>query len=130
MLLAAIFLSISVAALVVMIFYRVWEIRVGRLAVRDEDLPEKIFSIDDTEERVSAILKKTNIFTYHFFALLLSHFFVFLKNTSRSAKAEWKKFSERLPNHVSNRSPGSSFFLKDISAHKEEVRKENGYHSE
>lgn len=111
-----------------MIFFRVWEIRTGRLVIKEEDVPRTLFSHSRAEEALENFFRKANIFFYHAITLLLSHFVVFLREVRDSARTEWGKFSTRFSRSLPNRSPGSSFFLKDISEHKEEFRKENGYH--
>lgn len=128
MFLSATFLLVSAVALITMVLFRVWELRVGRLTVKEEDIPEDFFSHNRAEEALESFFRKANIFSYHATALSISHFIVFLREVRDSASKEWKKFSARLPSHLPHRSQGSSFFLKDISAHKEEFRRENGYH--
>ncbi|GEM_PF-4660242 len=123
----SLFIALSLF-LTTMLLFRVWEIRVGRIAVSEEKIPEKIFSIDETEEKLEDFFGKVNAFLYHAGTLSFSHLAVFLRQVGESARSEWKKFRTRLPAHLPNRAEGSSFFLKDISAHKEEVRRENGYH--
>ena len=96
--------------------------------MREEDIPLKLFSIDEIESRAEIFLRKLNNFLYHAVVLSFSHFFIFLRQVGHSARSEWKKFKIRLPAHLPNRSDGSSMYLKDISARKDEVRRENGYH--
>jgi len=42
-----------------MVMFRVWELRAGRLSVRDEDIPESFFSIDEAEEKSRSFFQKT-----------------------------------------------------------------------
>lgn len=135
----AIFLAVSILAIAVMVLFRVWEIRAGRISVREGDVPETFFSIDRMEVSTDEFFGKMRVISLHLLVYGVSHGIVILRRTLKALATEWSKIAvylakylRRFPNfhNLPHRSPGSSVFLKDISAHKEEVRRENGYHEE
>lgn len=129
----AIFLVIFALAVVVMVLFRVWEIRVGRISVPEGKVPEKFISADQIEMEAEMFFKKARIFFIHTTVFLLSRLIIVVRNAFEVIRKELSKLSERLPKrfpHYLEHSGGSSVFLKDISAHKDEVRRENGYHPE
>ncbi len=131
MLLSAIFLILSVLVLAVMLSFRVWEIRVGRLSVSGEKIPETFFSADQIERAAEVFLKKARIFSVHTLAFLLSQFDILTRHIFETARKEWSKISKLLPKHLPHylkHGSSSSVFLKDIQAHKEEIQKKNNYH--
>ncbi len=133
MFVSAVLLIVSVLAIAVMVLFRVWELRAGRLAVDENVVPEDFFSLSAIEKSAEAFIRKAQVISYHLLVFALSHLLVFFRRTGDSVGKEWKKLSVHLPKHLPQlphhtNSAGSSFFLKDISARKEEVRKENGYH--
>jgi hypothetical protein len=124
-------------AIVIMVLFRVWEIHAGRIVVREEYIPETFFSIDRMEASVDEFFGKMKIYSLRAVVFGISHAIVFLRHARKTALREWSTIAPRLSKHLKNfphfsnlphHSAGSSFFLKDISAHKEEVRRENGYH--
>ena len=127
MLLSGIILVLSSLGLITMVAYRSWEIKKGRLTVL-EDVPERFFSISELERGAEQFFKKARIFGIHAGLLSLSHFVSFMRQVRRSASEEWNEFAARLPKHLPEHRSDSSFFLKDITIHKEEVRRANGYH--
>jgi hypothetical protein len=120
-----------------MILFRVWELRVGRLTVRDEDVPDTFFSIDRMEESADEFFGKLKTILLHTLVLVISGSVITLRHLRKVITDEYSKLSTRLPKYFRHihrvhdsprQSAGSSFFLKNISEHKEHVRKENGYH--
>lgn len=127
MLISTLIFTIAFVALAIIVLHRVWEIRAGRFVVTEEE-PRLFMPMDELEAKTEETLRKANIFFFHVLALSISHFLVFAGQVRESAKAEFTKFKARLPKHLPEVKPGSSVYLKDISAHKEEVRRQNDYH--
>ena len=128
MLTSVIFFVVFVLAIVVMVFFRVWELRVGRLFVDEEKVPDRFFQIDKMEREAERLIRKANTLFFNSIFLSLSHAIIFMRHLRDAVSKGLARFSASLPSHLPHHQSGSSVYLKDISAHKEEVRKENGYH--
>lgn len=128
MFLSVTFFFSSVGAIVLMVLFRVWEIRAGRLYIKEEDVPDKFFHIDEIENETERLFRIGNRFIFHIITLALSHMIIFFRRLRDVSGVGLQKLSASLPAHLPHNKSGSSVFLKDISAHKEEVRRENGYH--
>lgn len=127
---SAIFFFSSVGAIVLMVLFRMWEIRVGRLYVKEDNVPDRFFQIEEIENETERLFRIVNKFIFHIVTLALSHMIIFFRRLRDAAGVGLQKLSASLPEHLPHHRTGSSFFLKDITAHKEEMRKENGYHKE
>ncbi len=115
-------------ALGIMIGYRIWELRAGRLSAGNQKLPDLHSVIDMLEERFAILVQQGGVLLLHVIGYIISRLVLLYRDVRDSLGKRVHELLRDLPHYPKEgeTQEATSFFLRDIARDKEEYQKKNG----